>query len=53
MEKFNCPICNKVLKRLHPDENFVYIYHCNDCELDIIMVKNNKTEEPLDNTLTV
>ena len=50
MDKIKCPMCNKELKRLRPDNDYIYIYHCKNCELDIAIMKNNKTEELLDNT---
>lgn len=44
MKKCNCPECGKELIRLEPFENGVYEFWCDDCNIDIVITKNNETE---------
>ena len=45
MKKFNCPVCNKELVRLEPFVNGVYEFWCDDCNIDIVITKNDELEE--------
>ena len=45
MKKFNCPVCNKELIRLEPFEKGVYAFWCDDCNIDIVVTKNDEVEE--------
>lgn len=45
MEKLNCPTCSKELIRLEPFEQEVYEFWCDHCNVDIVITKNDKTEE--------
>lgn len=45
IKKINCPICNKELIRLEPFKNGAYEFWCDDCNIDIIITKNNETDE--------
>lgn len=45
MKKFNCPVCNKELVRLEPFEKGVYEFWCDDCNIDLVVTKNDEAEE--------
>lgn len=45
MKKCNCPVCNKELIRLEPFEKGVYEFWCDECNIDITVIKNNEMEE--------
>jgi transposase-like protein len=45
MKKCNCPECGKELIRLEPFVNGVYEFWCDDCNIDIVIIKNNETED--------
>lgn len=45
MKKFNCTVCGKELVRLEPFENGVYEFWCDDCDVDITVVDNNKVND--------
>lgn len=47
MKKNNCPVCNKELIRLEPFEKNVYEFWCDDCNIDIVITKNNKADEEI------
>lgn len=40
MKKINCPVYNKELARLEPFEENVYEFWCDDCDVDIVITKN-------------
>ena len=40
MKKINCPVCNKELVRLEPFEENVYEFWCDDCDVDIVITRN-------------
>lgn len=44
MKKCNCPECGKELIRLEPFEKGVYEFWCDDCNIDIVITKNNEVE---------
>ena len=45
MKKCNCPVCDKELIRLEPFEENVYEFWCDNCDIDIIITKNDETDE--------
>lgn len=45
MKKFNCTNCEKELIRLEPFVEGVYEFWCDECDIDIMIVDNNKTEK--------
>lgn len=45
MKKLNCPVCNKELIRLEPFTKGVFEFWCDDCNIDICIIKNNEIEQ--------
>ena len=45
MKKILCPICKKELIRLEPFEKDIYKFWCDDCDIDIVITKNNEVED--------
>lgn len=45
MHKCKCPKCTKELIRLEPFEAGTYNFWCDECDIDITIVKNNKIEK--------
>ena len=43
MKKYNCPDCGKELIRLEPFKKGIYELWCDDCDIDIVITKNNET----------
>ena len=45
MKKILCPICKKELIRLEPFEKDIYKFWCDNCDIDIVITKNNEVED--------
>ena len=55
MKKMNCPICGKELIRLEPYEDKDFKFWCDNCDIDIAVHYNTRTETEisLDNFVKV
>ena len=52
-KKLNCPVCGKELIRLEPNEDRLYEFWCDDCDIDISIsecdLERGDTHEVLSN----
>lgn len=44
MRKCNCPFCGKELIRLEPFNEGEYVFWCDDCDVDITVVRNKNDD---------
>lgn len=44
MKKISCPICKRELIRLESFEKGIYEFWCDNCNMDIVITKNNEIE---------